>query len=629
MCPPATATPRWRHACHFGGLLLLAGAALGLALPVRPPLSLSGLLQVLYALAVALNVWQLALSTWSSVLGAAVACRDRAARHLGRRPALADAPILRPPTGRARTAVLLPVHEEDATRVFALAAVTADALAARQKAGERVGQRLGVVDIFVLSDTRSIAGAAQEERVARRLAAIGAADGRPPVFYRRRIENTGRKAGNIAEFCARWGASYDFLVVLDADSLMSGEAIARLIGAMEANPGAGLIQAMCYPLGRSTLFARLQQFGARLHGPAFQRGVAFWQGPRGNYWGHNAILRAGAFAGACGLPVLPGPPPFGGEIMSHDTVEAALMLRAGYDAWMLPDSPGRCHDGNGHGSWEETPTNLVDNLGRDRRWCQGNLQHMQVLRASGLRLASYYHLTRGLLHYLYTVPFLAWLILYATVDRHPAPGCDRALLILVGSLLLARRLIGLAEALLTDASGFGGAAGLTTSAALDALVDALCYPVLVTFHALFLAAALAGRAVRWDAQGRGDRDLDWRQAWRVMGPPLAGALAAVALIAPAAPLPAVLLAPGLILGVPFAVWSSRRDLGLWARRHGLFQIPDETRPPSAWTALQRAEAALAATTAEAEPAPLPPARGPPLIVPQLRRPGLPSVVRAT
>ena len=193
------------------------------------------------------------------------------------------------------------------------------------------------------------------------------------------------------------------MVVLDADSLMTGAAIARLIGAMEANPNAGLIQSMCYAVGRSTLFARMQQFGARLHGPLLARGVAWWQGPRGSYWGHNAIVRIAAFAGHCGLPPLPGRAPLGGEILCHDTVEAALLLRAGWDVWMLPDGP----DGRHEGSWEETPTNLLDHLDRDRRWCQGNLQHFGVLRAEGLKLASFVHLGQGIAHYLSAPLFIA------------------------------------------------------------------------------------------------------------------------------------------------------------------------------------------------------------------------------
>ena len=370
----ATPTPILRHLAHFAPLLLLTLAAFVLATIRTAPGTQPGL-ALLYGLVVGLNVAALTMSAWSTLLGAVVAPFARAGRSLG-------GPRLAPPTGRARTAILLPVYEEDAARVLA----TADAMA-----GSLAAELVGEINVFVLSDSRSAGAIAAEEA----MLALAARSDRPPLFYRRRADNAGRKAGNIAEFCERWGAAYDFMVVLDADSLMTGEAVARLIGAIEANPRAGLIQAMCYPVGRNSLFARLQQFNARLYGPLFQRGVAFWQGPRGNFWGHNAIVRVAPFAAACGLPLLPGRAPFGGEILSHDTVEAALMLRAGHDVWMLPDGPDGRHDG----SWEETPTNLLDHLERDRRWCRGNLQHAMVLRARGLKLASLYHLGRGLLHY--------------------------------------------------------------------------------------------------------------------------------------------------------------------------------------------------------------------------------------
>ena len=572
----ATPTPVWRHLAHFGPLVLLSGAALALA-AARPAAGTPLALRLLYGLVVASNVAALAMSSWSTLLGAAVAPFSRGGRAAG-------GPRLAPPTGRASTAVLLPIYEEDAARVFAAARAMADALAA---------EAIGRVDLFVLSDSRSAAVIADEEATAARIAR---GDG-PAIFYRRRLANSGRKAGNVAAFCERWGAAYDFMVVLDADSLMTGEAIARLVGAMEANPGAGLIQAMCYPVGRHSLFARLQQFNARLHGPLFQRGVSFWQGPRGNYWGHNAIVRLDAFASACGLPLLPGRAPFGGEILSHDTVEAALMLRAGHDVWMLPDGPGGRHDG----SWEETPTNLLDHLERDRRWCRGNLQHALVLRTQGLKLASLYHLTRGLLHYLYAPLAVAWLALYAWLDRGTTPD---ALLWLVLAVIVVPRVLCALAALgeAEQARGFGGRAALVGSAMLDQLVLALTYPVTLVFHLVFLAGTLLGGEARWDAQARDDRGLRWGETARSLGPPLAVALVLLALLAPYAPVPAALLAPGLLAAVPLAVLTSRR----FGEAHAFLRIPDDTRPHPLRTERARLEALLRSGRSVDESAKLPP-----------------------
>jgi membrane glycosyltransferase len=335
---------------------------------------------VLLVALVTLSVGLLALSSWPAILGFILGAFGRKAGRRQLAPAW--------PTGRARTAVLMPIYEEDSARVFAAVEVMRASLAVTG-AGE--------VAFFVLSDTRRSEAAAAEENAYRALLArlASEAGGRrgAPVHYRRRAANMRRKAGNVAKFLERWGGAYDFMVVLDADSLMTGHAIAQMIGTMEANPRAGIVQTMPYAVGRASLFARVQQFAGRLYGPMLARGLAFWQGPRGSYWGHNAIIRVQPFMQHCGLPDLPGHAPLGGEILCHDTVEAALMLRAGWDAWLVPGIEG---------SYEETPTNLLDHLVRERRWCQGNLQHLRVLRAQGLKFASLLHIGVGILRQLYT-----------------------------------------------------------------------------------------------------------------------------------------------------------------------------------------------------------------------------------
>ena len=592
-----TPEPWLRHACFLGPVAVLTVAALALALRAMP---LSGAPRVLYAAAVAINVGLLALASWSAVLGAALTLWQRAGGALA-------GPVLLPPTGRARTAVLLPVHEEDAVRVFAAAGVMARSIA---------NEPLGAADVFVLSDTRSADGEAAEEQAYRRLLAQ-----LPPnvaVHYRRRTDNAGRKAGNIAEFIGRWGAEYDFMVVLDADSLMTGAAIGRLVGAMEANPNAGLIQSMCYPIGRSTLFARIQQFGARLHGPLLARGVAWWQGPRGSYWGHNAIIRIAAFAGHCGLPRLPGRAPLGGEILCHDTVEAALLLRAGWDVWMLPDGPGGRHDG----SWEETPTNLADHLDRDRRWCQGNLQHFAVLRAEGLKLASFVHLGQGIAHYLSAPLFIALIAIGLAAPARGLGDADAsaALWAIVAVLMFAPRLLSVGAVLANGAASrsFGGRAGLLASVLLDQVFSILVGPVSLVFYLAFVATTLAGRVVRWDVQPRDDRGLGWREAWVRFRLPVGLAVAVAAAVGPATPALAATLLPGLLLAVPLAVWSSRQSVGEWARRFGLFRTPEETSPPSMLAALASAETHLREARAEQAAPRLPEESGLPVPTQTLR-----------
>ena len=586
---PRRATPTLALRCllYVGPVLLVTVTAAVLAAE-RAAAGTSLTLRVVYGVLVAILVAGLSMSFCSTILGAVV---SRRALALG-------GPRLLPPSGQARTAVLLPIYEEDAARVFAAARAMADDLDV---------EAIGKADIFVLSDTRSAAAAAAEQRIAATVAQTAG----PAIFYRRRADNIGRKAGNIADFCRRWGAAYDFMVVLDADSLMTGDAIARLVGAMEANPNAGLIQSMCYPVDRQSLFARLQQFSARLYGPLPQRGVAAWQGPLGNYWGHNAIVRTAAFASCCGLPVLPGPPPFGGEIMSHDTVEAALLLRRGYDVWLLPDGPDGRHDG----SWEETPTNLLDHFERDRRWCRGNLQHALVLGASNLRLASYYHLLVGLLHYAEKPLIVVWLILYAAIDGRVAP---LALPILIAALVVVPRLI-CVVAVLADseqAKGFGGRGTLVAGAAINQLSSLVMYPLTLIMHLVFLLETLTGVASRWDMQRREDRDLRWGATSIRLAVPLAAAIVGLMAIAPFAPWPAALLAPGLLCAIPFAVLSSRR-----LRMPKLLRTPDDLQPHPLRMARDAVEVALRSAQGgcnEPLPPQLPPEAGLPMAPQRLR-----------
>ena len=222
------------------------------------------------------------------------------------------------------------------------------------------------------------------------------------IYYRHRPKNINRKAGNIEDFVTRWGGRYEHMVVLDADSLMTGDAIVALAAAMEADPDAGIIQTLPLIINRNTLFARVQQFAARIYGPVIAAGVSVWSGRDGNYWGHNAIIRTAAFAAHCGLPELRGRPPFGGHILSHDFVEAALIRRAGYAVYMLPTLGG---------SYEESPPSLIDLAARDRRWCQGNLQHLRMLAArKACSSTSRQHFVTGIMAYVASPLWMAQLL---------------------------------------------------------------------------------------------------------------------------------------------------------------------------------------------------------------------------
>jgi membrane glycosyltransferase len=291
------------------------------------------------------------------------------------------------PSIGSKNAMLLPTYNEDPHRI----------MARLQAMHESVGQsgHGSQFDWFVLSDTTNPSVWVIEEKCFLRLRQE---PGTENIFYRHRGENTARKSGNIEDWIKRFGASYDHMIILDADSLMTGDTIVRLVSPMETHPGVALIQTLPIVVNAKTLFARLQQFSGRLYGPLVAAGIAWWHGSEGNYWGHNAIIRVRAFAQNAGLPDLRGRKPFGGHILSHDFVEAALMRRGGWAIRMVSTLGG---------SFEECPPSLLDFAARDRRWCQGNLQHLAVLPARGLHWVSRLHLLTGIGSYL-TAPL--WLL---------------------------------------------------------------------------------------------------------------------------------------------------------------------------------------------------------------------------
>ena len=576
---------RRRRALFFGLTLLTGTAATAMMWDILHANGVSGLDWIGLALFFILFAW-ISSSFWSAVAGFVVRLRGGDAAMLGTGPA-GGAPA-------GRTALIMPIHNEDTERVAAGIDVIWSSLA---KLPEQAA-----FDFFILSDTRDPHIAAAEERAWAQLVARHDAGGR--LFYRRRTENTGRKAGNVADFVRSWGGAYEFMIVLDADSIMSGAALVDLARLMDAHPRVGIIQALPLPVGRDTLFARLIQFATRLSSPMLASGLAYWQLGESNYWGHNAIIRLKAFAAHCDLPRLPGSPPLGGEILSHDFAEAAFMRRAGFEVWLLPSD---------RGSWEEVPSNVIDYAARDRRWAQGNLQHLGLLPARGLYWLSRVHLMTGVLSYVASPLWLLVLLLSSGViilqalhgHQYFVPGSHAlfpiwphyrdgeivALLSLTAVVLLLPKVLALVLAIRdrTLRSGFGGASRLAVSLLLEQLYSVLLAPAMMLFHSTFVISILAGRPVAWRAQERGDRGIGWLEAlrrhkWHVIIGATWGAL-----ILELAPRFTGWLLPvlaGMVVSVPLTVLTSGAQIGRWMRRRGLFLTPEETHPPAELTALQ-------------------------------------------
>jgi membrane glycosyltransferase len=556
--------------------LVAAVAVAGLALAIHAGAERGPLDAVLVTLFIPLMAWE-CFVVWQLVLGFAAWAATRGGRTALERRALALAPVA---TGRSRTAILIPIYNEDPDAVFAGVRVMARSL--------RATGRVDDLAIHILSDTPDPADGAQEERaLAAYRAWAGEGDGLPPVHYRRRAGNEGRKAGNLAEWMARAGDGFNFMIVLDADSLMSGRTMRRLIRLMEEMPQAGIIQTVSYATGRHTLFARIQQFAVRLYAPLALRGLDFWQGEDGSYWGHNAILRVAPFREHCKLPALPGRPPFGGEILCHDIVEAALMRRAGYGVHLLPDIDG---------TWEEMPTNVIDLMSREKRWCQGNLQHAGVLRLPGLKAASRGHILLGIGGYLTAPLWWAFVSLGALRAVRARDGEGLGVLAYgltesgpaaTGLLIAAALLIGLPRVLnllraLADRparEGFGGTRRLLASATIEQGLWILLGPVLSLVNTGFVLTTLMGRVVPWDSQPRTDRLVPLAEAWARLGWTVWVGLALGAAAVMVGGWYALWMAPtvlGLLLAPVIASALSRVDLGARSRAAGLFLTADDT-----------------------------------------------------
>lgn len=570
--PKGMRSPAWRRTFVLCGTVLLAGYAIN---EMRLVLAVSGLtvVELLVLVLFALNITWISLTLVTAVAGLL--------RRLGRR---AHGPVRTKPLA-SRTALLMPTYNEDAARVGA----SLDAMA---RGIVDLGEGRSF-DLFVLSDTSDadIALAEQEAVWVLRQRLAGSLR----VFYRRRLRNTAHKSGNVRDFCERWGRGYDHILLLDADSLMEGATLVELARRMEADPDAGLIQTLPRLLHGTTLVARVQQFAGRVYGPLLGEGLAWWVGKEGNSWGHNAILRTRAFMDAAGLPELPGRPPFGGPILSHDFVEAALIRRAGWSVVIADDLEG---------SYEECPPTLIDMAVRDRRWCQGNLQHVRVVTAKGLHWVSRLHLGSGIMSYLSSPLWLMFLLAalalgvqdqfsrpeyftreYSLFPLWPRLDPVRAVRLFAVTLaiLLGPKILGLLAFAANPARLWrSGGPLLLASFVLEVLVSALVAPILMLIHCGVIAEILRGRDSGWRPQRREDDSLPLSQVIRRhrlhvatgLGLALVGWGISRHMLAWLSP--AIL---GMVLAVPLSVLTGSSRLGRVAKHLGLLRTPEEGHPP--------------------------------------------------
>ncbi|MBT2302644.1 glucans biosynthesis glucosyltransferase MdoH [Variovorax paradoxus] len=484
-----------------------------------------------------------------------------------------------PMNPEARTAIIMPICNEDVATVFAGLRATCESVAATGHAQQ--------FDVFVLSDSYTPEVAAAERAAWEELrAALAESPNQPQieVYYRLRKRRTHRKAGNVADFCRRWGKDYRYMVVLDADSVMSGDCLTAMVKLMEANPTAGIIQTATQAIGHVTLHARAQQFASRMTGRLFTLGMQFWQLGESHYWGHNAIIRVAPFMEHCALAPIKGTGGMSGGIMSHDFVEAALMRRAGYHVWLVADLVG---------SYEQQPPDLLAELQRDRRWCQGNLQNARLMAEPGLHSVHRAMFVTGTMAYVSAPLWLAFLTLGtalwltgSSVVAHwlVMPMELAGLWLWTLCLLFLPRILGIAAVLMRgEQRQYGGVGGLLKSAALESALAIVQAPVRMLAHSLFVIVALTGLKLDWKSPPREAAAVPWRIAATQLAPMtlvIAALAVGIALIDAGALAWLMPVGLPLLLAIPLTVLTSQIALGNSLRDRGFLVIPEESRSPA-------------------------------------------------
>jgi membrane glycosyltransferase len=524
---------------------------------------------------------------WTAIMGFLQLLMGRDRYSISAR-GLSDTPL----APGARCAIVMPICNEDVVQVFAGLRATYESLGQTDA--------LANFDVFILSDSNQ-ADICQAEQHAW-VELCKAVQGFGRIFYRRRRRRVKRKSGNIDDFCRRWGASYRYMVVLDADSVMTGECLKSLVQLMEAHPQAGIIQSAPLATGMDSLYARIQQYASRIYGPLFTAGMHYWQLGESHYWGHNAIIRLEPFMKHCALAPLPGKGAFAGAILSHDFVEAALMRRAGWGVWIAYDLPG---------SYEELPPNLLEELQRDQRWCHGNLMNFRLFLIDGFHPVHRAVFLTGVMSYLSAPLWFLFVVLstallgvhtltepqYFIEPRQLFPiwpqwHPDKAIALFstTAVLLFLPKVLGVLLVWVRGARLFGGRRRALCSVLLEVIFSMMLAPVRMLFHTRFVVSAFLGISAKWISPARDNNETTWGEAIRRHGSQTVLGIGWAALVGWLNPLFLVWMLPiflALLLIIPLSVYSSRVDLGRRTYLARFFRIPEETQPPTELQATRR------------------------------------------
>ncbi len=526
------------------------------------------------------------LGVWNALLGLYLLRRSDAMEAVAPFAAAGDLQT----SITASTAILMTIRNEDPARAFARLKTVKASIDATGEGAH--------FSFYVLSDTNEADVGAQEEAAFAAWRAREGADA-TRLFYRRRTSNEGFKAGNLRDFCNRWGQNHEFMIPLDADSLMSGDTILRMVRIGQAHPQLGILQSLVVGAPASSAFARLFQFGMRHGMRPYTMGSAWWAGDCGPFWGHNALVRIAPFAHECHLPDLPGKPPLGGQILSHDQVEAVLMRRAGFEVRVLPQECG---------SYEDNPPTLLEFTRRDLRWCQGNMQYLKLLDLKGIKPMSRFQLIWAIMMFM-GVP--AWTAIILLGALKPFDGEDMAqfpagsaigLYLVFMLMYLAPKLAGFIDIALTqgEMKRYGGILRFSAGCVVELVFSLLLGAATTLRTSLFMIGLLFGRSVIWNGQDRDAHALSYATAFAGLWPQTlfgAALFIVTGLTAPNLLLWSLPLTLGYVIAAPFAVLTASPALGRMLTTWRLCALPEEIAPPDILKALDETIAQSATTTA--------------------------------
>lgn len=473
----------------------------------------------------------------------------------------------------SKTAVVMTICNEDVNTVFAGIKATMDSVIKTNNAQ--------TFDFYILSDTPKGESAQKElikyEEVKKQLG------GNINFYYRRRVYRVKKKSGNVEDFCRRWGNNYDYMVVLDADSIMTGDCLEKLARLMDKHPTAGIIQTVPKTCGHDTLHARVEQFSSRMIGKIFTLGMQFWQLGESHYWGHNAIIRVKPFMEHCSLDLIRNDSHLSGHILSHDFLEAALMRRAGYKVWLVQDLDG---------SYEQQPPNMLAELQRDRRWCQGNLQNIQLLTQPGFHMAHRAMLFTGVMSYLsaplwlmfFLIGSISWAIHGdSLLNIKEADVGVSALWMMTALMLMAPRIMAVLVAIITkETNQYGGLASLLKSTALETVLSIFKAPVKMVAHSVFVVGAVTGWKLEWKSPPREAVNLSWNEVSSFFWSFSVAALVMLftqAIVNPSAILWLLPVCLPLLLSIPVIVLTGNIEVGVMSKNLGFLLTPEEIKVP--------------------------------------------------